>query len=216
MKSTYYSTSEYSEIPKKLKSTIQKNLNVNFNDELFFYCVWSSSFEQCIIVTHKRIITSKKFNKIEQNYLSDLTGVEKTSDLKPNIKLLSSNNKTYLFDKSQIPTDKLINHLFLLIDEKWRDTKDGKTIEVKPNLAYNEFLKSNNNKFDLLKNLTPKHYIIIAIATGIISTIIFPSSSDSSKPTTTKTEVATKKLPKINLNTIKWSNKISKPQILGD
>lgn len=218
MKSTYYTTSEYSEIPKKLKSTIQKSLAINFNEEQLYYCVWSSNFQRFIIITHKRVICCKKFSKIEQNYLSDLTGVEKTSDLKPNIKLLSSSNKTYLFDKSQIPTDKLINQLFLLIDEKWRNAKDGKTIEVQPNQAYSEFINTKSSKVSLLKNLTLKHYIIIVLTTGIISAIILPSSSESSQSKITKPKIKTNTTnqSKIDINAIRWSNNLSKQQILGD
>lgn len=216
MKSTYYSTNEYDQIPEKLKSTIQKQIALNFNQELFYYCVWSSSYERFIILTHKRVISCKKFDKIEQNYLSDLTGVEKQSNLKPNIKVLSSGNKTYLFNTSQVPTDKLITELFLLIDQKWRDTKEGKVIEVKPNTAYINFINTKANKFDLLKNLTPKHYIIIVLATGIISAFVLPSSSESSSSTTKKTKPITEKQLKIDINTIKWSNNLSKQQILGD
>lgn len=121
---TFYFTNAESELPEFMHKQISKSTNINFSTEPFIASCWIDNLlgkgRLFVLITQQRVIY-RNGPTLQQNLFSDMTGVEK--DMLRNTRLLSPGNPSMLFSEGIMPTEKLLDILFSIINEQWIKTR---------------------------------------------------------------------------------------------
>lgn len=123
---TYHFTDQFAEAPDFLLARINKVVAVDFKKEKFVAACWIQNIfgkgKIFTLVTSERTVYADLLN-VRQNLFRDMTGVER--NLSKNINLLSPGNATILFPANALPTSKLLDRLFIIIQQEWIRAKQA-------------------------------------------------------------------------------------------
>lgn len=116
----YFFTTDLSEIPVHTRKAIETKVAVDFSGERLLAACGIDRFASrgnfWVVVTEDRVLSFKS-PSLQQNFFSDLTGVERayTGD----IMLQSPGNKSNLFSAMLMPKKELADRMFLVIQARW-------------------------------------------------------------------------------------------------
>jgi len=117
---TYLFTQSEDELPSYLIRNLQQYVQFESKREKFLGCCWIKNFLSkghiFLLVTDRRI-AYRDPSRIEQNLFSSITGIEQ--NIFKNICVHSAGNTTKIFRQSNLPSQKLLNKLFALINTHW-------------------------------------------------------------------------------------------------
>jgi hypothetical protein len=124
--SKFYFTTIAAEIPPDIRRDVESRAAVDFGTEgIVAFCGmdgrWKSEQRCWVLVTAERVVVSSLAGGIEQNFFSQLSGVE-TSGV-GGVVLLSPGNSTGLFSLFVNPDPDLIERMFRIIQTRWLEVR---------------------------------------------------------------------------------------------
>lgn len=125
-KPTYFFSTDLGDIDNKVMKNIQGAVKIDFDSEKFIAACWVDQLgnrgDIFLMVTDNRVI-AKKPNGLHQNYFADITGMERS--MTGDIVIAAQGNKADCFNVMVMPSKKLLDKMFDVINSHWTKSKSG-------------------------------------------------------------------------------------------